>query len=258
MLPNGQITWSREKHKMSVFALKETAKQLANSIKMDNITDIILDWDGTCIERGEELWMEGCVEAINSLGGLVTPNEITKDLLSCTSQDDLYNKLARHTRVDNLSILEIRQKIDDSIVQRSLKCKLFQGFLELLDFTNKKGIKLHIYTMRSENVIRDEIARRNLSNSFHSINGSTTELQKIHLGAIAKKIPEAKSETTLIIGDTVSDARMAKNHNSHCIKIGTDDTRHSYSKMTSVRNFEMTFYVISEIYNRSQNKAIEH
>lgn len=241
---------------MSTFVLKEKAKHLANSIKINSITDIILDWDGTCIKHGEELWMEGCIEAINSLGGLATPKEITQDLISCESQDDLYKRLAKHTDVD-LTISEIRKKIDDSIVQRSLKCELFKGVLELIDFANAKDIKLHIYTMRSENVIQNEVTKRSLDHFFHSINGSTPELQKIHAKAIVTKIPEARPETTLIIGDTISDARMARNHSSHCIKIGTDDTRNSYSKMTSVRNFETAFYVISEIYNRSQNKATE-
>ena len=233
--------------------LTEIASRMACSLQMDGVKDIILDWDGTCSRWGDERWMEGYIEAMrDEFNILLTEADVFNMIRASKKESDVYTKfvyekLSKNDMVTNceeiMSYKEIKDRVNRVILKMSIKCDLFNGFLDLVKLCKSKGVRLHIYTMRDEGLIKEEIHERGLLKYFDTVNGSTEDLKKKDKNAIARKISGIKPETTLVIGNGRFDIKMARDFNCYCIGVSFEEIDVSYKKEVHTRNQETGFLI---------------
>lgn len=235
---------------------KNLANYLANQIEMNEITDIIVDWDDTCICGGSDVWSV----AFKS----ILKNRFSIDL-SLNEVSGLFGRVVNQRRAYELALTEnyseeyteeelrlVRNETINEALERVLKYPLSEGFNDVVNLVKSNGIKLHIYTFKEEELIKKEVECRQIKDIFDTVNGSTDALWKTDLGAIVQKIPGLNPKTTLVIGDGNSDVAMAKNFNCHCIRINRGELENSYKKLVNVSSLEMAACVVDE--KISQNK----
>ena len=94
---------------------------------------------------------------------------------------------------------------------------LYPGIRELLESIYKMGIPMFIWTARSQKSTCEIVASLGVEKFFQDICGGDTTARKPSVEGLEYLVPEASSESVVIIGDSIGDMLGAKAYGAFAI-----------------------------------------
>ena len=176
---------------------------------------VIFDLDGTLADTGPDLLSalnhclkpEGFVELkVSHLGHIVGQGS----LAMIAKAYEINNQPLSNDKLTNLH----RKFLDFYGSNLAKETKLFPQVLELLDQLKSNGFELCVCTNKYEKMARKLLDKLMIGQYFSSVTGGDTfKFRKPDARHLTEtmKLSDSNSHTAIMIGDTVSDSKAAKN-----------------------------------------------
>lgn len=196
--------------------------------KINEITDIILDWNGTCVKSNLKDIVKIYINIAKREFGVDIDLQDVVARLKKENRNVLYDMILEQN--SNKDYSDVKAVVDKELSTEIAEFPLFDGLDDILNLQDR-GIKVHVVTMNFNEFIIPEMKKRNLLSRFDSVLGRNKELCK---SEIAKKVGSIDFLKAIVIGDTDEDVIMAKDLGCWIYKIG--ETDFNYDKLIVVKN----------------------
>ena len=175
--------------------------------KQAQISDIIFDFDGTLIQSRDK---------INEINRVVfseiTGREVTIEEARIRYASD-FQKLCSNYQI---SCSQVQEKVINLWGQtsRQFRFELFEGVETLLADLIRADIRLHLWTARDESSSLEILRCHDLEDKFVTMSFAEQKSSKPHADNLTFDWKSARENSVLLVGDSATDMRGAKNINA--------------------------------------------
>lgn len=207
---------------------------------------IIFDWNGTLLD---DLWL--AVEIIDGMlvkRGLESMNIKRYSEIFDFPVKDYYQNIGFDFNQESFEKVgtEFIEKYD----KRQYECNLQKGCLELIEFLFQKNILLSILSAREQLMLEQNLKYYKLDKYFPKISGLNDHYANSKLENGLKLINSSTISVseTLLIGDTLHDAEVAKTMGIDCILIASGHQNVERLKKANLPIFESLTHLFPNQY----------
>jgi len=199
------------------------------TLKLNNITHIIWDWNGTLL-NDVGLAIDSMNQILSNRNMPIMSEEYYKSIFDFPVES-YYAKLGFDFKKEPFKVVGL--EFIERYNQGSLNCKLNDGVLDIVKGFQNKGYIQSVLSARNQDVLRQEISFYGLNSYMAEVYGLNNHYAagKSELGIELIRKLQVEPQNVLFVGDTTHDFDVADKLGCQCVLVAGG--HQSYEKLVN-------------------------